>query len=216
MEPTPATSAGAAEPAHAPLTSAAAAGAADAPPAAASAPRAHRASAHVVLVPPTPLPNEMEFSVHEPPRTLRRDLASVFPSVDVSRVVAVPTAQRAAVELVAWGPVADGEKDLLLERFVAWAAAVCDALAAAGHWADYVDPCSGLPVRTRNCTVRGRQGRGARGARVVSPAPTPPPPSPHAHTPHPLPPPPRRWCSLRWTPSRRCCGGAPPPRAAAR
>ncbi len=27
-----------------------------------------------------------------------------------------------------------------------WAVKVCDALIAQGHWADYIDPCSGLPV----------------------------------------------------------------------
>jgi hypothetical protein len=30
---------------------------------------------------------------------------------------------------------------------MAWARAVCGALAARGCWADYIDPCSGLPVR---------------------------------------------------------------------
>jgi hypothetical protein len=79
---------------------------------------------------------------------MRRDAALVFPGVDVSSVVAVPTAQRSAVDLVDWGPAAAAEKDLLLERFAAWAAAVCDALTAGGWWADYIDPCSGLPVRT--------------------------------------------------------------------
>lgn len=27
-----------------------------------------------------------------------------------------------------------------------FAKAVCERLAAAGHWADYIDPCSGLPM----------------------------------------------------------------------
>lgn len=30
---------------------------------------------------------------------------------------------------------------------------MCDTLGASGHWADYVDPCSGLPVRTRACAA---------------------------------------------------------------
>ncbi|KXZ56956.1 hypothetical protein GPECTOR_1g862 [Gonium pectorale] len=29
---------------------------------------------------------------------------------------------------------------------MAWAKAVCEQLSAAGHWADYIDPCSGLPM----------------------------------------------------------------------
>lgn len=32
-------------------------------------------------------------------------------------------------------------------QFMDWARGVCDRLAAAGHWCDYIDPCSGLPVR---------------------------------------------------------------------
>jgi hypothetical protein len=31
-------------------------------------------------------------------------------------------------------------------QFVEWSKAVCDKLIAQGHWADYIDPCSGLPV----------------------------------------------------------------------
>ena len=34
-----------------------------------------------------------------------------------------------------------------LSQFMEWARAVCAALAARGCWADYIDPCSGLPVR---------------------------------------------------------------------
>jgi hypothetical protein len=30
-----------------------------------------------------------------------------------------------------------------------WAVAVCARLLAAGHWCDYIDPCSGLPVGVR-------------------------------------------------------------------
>jgi hypothetical protein len=31
-------------------------------------------------------------------------------------------------------------------QFLLWAQSVCTALSAAGHWADYIDPCSGLPM----------------------------------------------------------------------
>ena len=42
------------------------------------------------------------------------------------------------------GEDADIEKDLCLERYVAFAKRVTDRLMADGHWADYIDPCSGL------------------------------------------------------------------------
>ena len=45
------------------------------------------------------------------------------------------------------GETVESEKDALLERFFAFARHVCAALRDQGHWADYIDPCSGLPVR---------------------------------------------------------------------
>jgi hypothetical protein len=45
------------------------------------------------------------------------------------------------------GDAVDTEKDALLERFFAFARHACAALRDQGHWADYIDPCSGLPVR---------------------------------------------------------------------
>jgi Methylmalonic aciduria and homocystinuria type D protein len=36
---------------------------------------------------------------------------------------------------------------VVCRQFMAFAKAVCDRLVSLGHWADYIDPCSGLPVR---------------------------------------------------------------------
>ena len=75
----------------------------------------------------------------------------VLPGVDLDApapLLLVPTCQRARMDLVAWGDAVAAEKDALLERFSRWAGAVCDALGAKGWWGDFVDPCSGLPVRT--------------------------------------------------------------------
>ena len=82
------------------------------------------------------------------PKTHRREVQAIFPDLDgIERVTIVPTCQHAALSLLNTGERVDTEKDALLETFCAWAAAVCDRLAAAGHWCDYIDPCSGLPVR---------------------------------------------------------------------
>ncbi|KAA0155863.1 hypothetical protein FNF29_01283 [Cafeteria roenbergensis] len=51
------------------------------------------------------------------------------------------------------GAEAPKEKDDCLERFAAWARCVCDQLLALGHWADFIDPCSGHPMLA--------EGRGA-------------------------------------------------------
>jgi hypothetical protein len=113
-----------------------------------------------VLFGPERLPGGLEFSVCEVPRLMRRDLALVFPPgcgamhAAVPRLLAVLTGQRASVELVEWGPEAAAQKDLLLERFAAWAARVRERLRARGFAdCDYVDPCSGLPTHARGCTV---------------------------------------------------------------
>ena len=55
------------------------------------------------------------------------------------------------MELVNTGDDVEEEKDELLETFAAWAGRVCEALSAQGYWCDYIDPCSGLPVRV--CSV---------------------------------------------------------------
>lgn len=39
-----------------------------------------------------------------------------------------------------------------LAQFMEWARSVCVKLQEAGHWCDYIDPCSGLPVSSaRSC-----------------------------------------------------------------
>ena len=117
-----------------------------------------------VLLAPTMLSNQIEVSIHEFPRLMRRDLSLVLPSWPVSsyesqgdrgeKLYAICTAQRASIELVNWGPEAAEQKDLLLERFAEWANLVCDLLTKRGFpLCDFIDPCSGLPARTKGCTV---------------------------------------------------------------
>lgn len=60
----------------------------------------------------------------------------------------VPTCQRTDVDLVNFGDHVEKEKDSRLERFMAWAQEVCRTVSSQGHWCDYIDPCSGLPVCT--------------------------------------------------------------------
>mmetsp|Transcript_32132 Transcript_32132/g.91142 ORF Transcript_32132/g.91142 Transcript_32132/m.91142 type:complete len:164 (+) Transcript_32132:95-586(+) len=92
------------------------------------------------------LSNGLEYAVLELPKPVVREAAHVFPGVDLEGVLAVPTCQRSDVDLARTGEVIEQEKDRLLERFMHWAKAVCEQLQAWGHWADYIDPCSGLPM----------------------------------------------------------------------
>ncbi|KAJ8602962.1 hypothetical protein CTAYLR_001563 [Chrysophaeum taylorii] len=97
--------------------------------------------------------NEVEVSAVPVPRPLMREVAHVFKNIKIDdAVVAVPTCQRSRMELVNWGEDAAVEKDRLLEVFAAFGKHLCEDLAARGHWADYIDPCSGLPTIAKDGT----------------------------------------------------------------
>ncbi|CAN0407137.1 unnamed protein product, partial [Ectocarpus fasciculatus] len=74
------------------------------------------------------------------------ELNHVFPDKGPSMLRAVATMQHANMELARWGEDVEAEKDALLEKFLAFSAAVSEYLIREGHWADYIDPCSGLPM----------------------------------------------------------------------
>lgn len=82
----------------------------------------------------------------ELPHTHRREIQAIFPDQDVRSMLIVPTCQKTVVDLVNRGDKVDQEKDHCLERFFVWAEAVCEHVSMAGHWIDFIDPCSGLPV----------------------------------------------------------------------
>jgi hypothetical protein len=44
------------------------------------------------------------------------------------------------------------EKDRRLELYMEFARTLCEKLVAKGYWADYIDPCSGLPMLTKETT----------------------------------------------------------------
>ncbi|CAM9767233.1 unnamed protein product, partial [Chrysoparadoxa australica] len=106
-----------------------------------------------VLQAPTMTTGGVEVSVHTCPRSMIRELQFVFPRVDLEECLAIPTNQKASLDLVNLGDIVELEKDKLLNNFISFGAAICDRLESLGHWADYVDPCSGLPMRTRSNKV---------------------------------------------------------------
>ena len=131
------------------------------------------------LVPPRLLsrtPNStdsLEISLHTLPKQLLREFRHVFRdeylnfSTDASTgagamdtsagatgnmvLLALPTNQRAREDLVAVGDHIEAEKDRLLNVFMEFGADICQKIRARGYWADYIDPCSGLPMLTLNC-----------------------------------------------------------------
>lgn len=97
----------------------------------------------------------IEVSVHVAPRAVMRELRHLFTEKKFdldTRVLCLPTSQHTAMQLVNWGDDAAVEKDRCLEVFAAFSEELRGTLAAQGHWCDYIDPCSGLPTHTKNCT----------------------------------------------------------------
>lgn len=79
--------------------------------------RSTAASSHDVLLTPTLISQGMEVSLHTVPKTLRRELVHLFGSdkqVDIDAILAIPTCQKAEVDLVRTGPEVEAEKDRLL------------------------------------------------------------------------------------------------------
>ena len=106
--------------------------------------------------------DELEVSIHVAPRAVLRELQQVFGGKITfeDAVVAIPTTQHTAMQMVNWGDDAAIEKDRCLEAFFAFAEEVRKKLEP--HWCDYIDPCSGLPKhdKSSNCVydeVSGHQ-----------------------------------------------------------
>ncbi|KAL3815582.1 hypothetical protein ACHAXA_001561 [Cyclostephanos tholiformis] len=105
--------------------------------------------------------DDLECSLHYLPKPLMREFGHVFNDqylkfVDQAgdsplRLLAIPTNQRAREDLVAVGDHIEREKDRLLNVFIAFGKYLCEQLRAMGYWADYIDPCSGLPMISLNC-----------------------------------------------------------------
>lgn len=102
----------------------------------------------------------VEVSLHTLPRPLQREFNHVFDERNLSldgidessaEFLAIPTNQQAMEDLVGVGDKVEAEKDRLLNVFMSFAKSFCQKICDKGYWADYIDPCSGLPMLTRNC-----------------------------------------------------------------
>lgn len=133
----------------------------------------HSTSSSSTIVPPrlvrmdTSTNDDLECSLHYLPKPLLREFGHVFNdqyikfgAQDASGndtqsqqlvLLAIPTNQKAREDLVAVGEHIESEKDRLLNVFITFGKYLCDELRARGYWADYIDPCSGLPMISLNC-----------------------------------------------------------------
>ena len=102
----------------------------------------------------------IEVAVHETRKAFQREVEFVLPGVPLAGdekegsgaglLLAISTMQQARFDLVQVGDDIEQEKDRLLETFMAFARELCEKLIAKGHFADYIDPCSGLPMLTKD------------------------------------------------------------------
>mmetsp|Transcript_6279 Transcript_6279/g.12110 ORF Transcript_6279/g.12110 Transcript_6279/m.12110 type:complete len:171 (+) Transcript_6279:139-651(+) len=97
--------------------------------------------------------SEVHYDVLSCPKGLREEVKGIFPDIKFEDLLVVATNQRSKVDLVKMGEKVEVEKDNLLENFMEWAESLATALEAKGYWSDYVDPCSGLPMRRKECTA---------------------------------------------------------------
>ena len=82
-------------------------------------------------------------------RSLLTELERVIGgAAPAGEVVIVSTLQHAVAELVSVGERIEAEKDKLLLTFFEYAAAFCTEMEKRSFWADYVDPCSGLLMKS--------------------------------------------------------------------
>lgn len=112
------------------------------------------------LLAPLNTNDTIEASLHTLPRPLKRELNHVFdernlPFDDIAdssaEFLAVPTNQPSRRDLVGVGEDVEAEKDRLLNNFMHFGRDFCQQIRDSGYWSDYIDPCSGLPMLTRNC-----------------------------------------------------------------
>jgi len=112
----------------------------------------------------------IECSVHTLPKPLLREFRHVFQDAYLKsperaemsyansanlnqqlEMIAIPTNQKAREDLVAIGDHIEQEKDRLLNVFIALGRDLCARIRSKGYWADFIDPCSGLPMLTQDC-----------------------------------------------------------------
>lgn len=91
----------------------------------------------------------LEYSIHTLLNSIKRDLVTVFPGVNITRdtkLLLVTVFQKSNVELLSYGDAQASEKDRLLERFFEWSDRVRDAILTLDQaaWVEVTDPASGV------------------------------------------------------------------------
>ncbi len=106
---------------------------------------------------PTLPPHELELSLFTLPKSISREFNHIFPSTPVPpehTVLIIPTIQPSSQgSLLNWSDEIAAEKDRLLELFFTFAQTHLPPHLPSSSWHDYIDPCSGLPMRTQTSST---------------------------------------------------------------
>ncbi|KAJ0026494.1 hypothetical protein NQD34_017494 [Periophthalmus magnuspinnatus] len=87
----------------------------------------------------------VECAVQPCPRCLITDVRLMFPEAPPSSLTVVTVTQRTLLDMTRWDAQVEQEREELLRRFINGATQICSELHREGHWADFIDPSSGLP-----------------------------------------------------------------------
>lgn len=80
------------------------------------------------------------------PQRLTADVRLMFPlAPPAASVTVVTVTQRSQQDMSRWSAAVEAEREQLLQSFVQGAAQICSELQQEGHWADFIEPSSGLP-----------------------------------------------------------------------
>ncbi|XP_072320384.1 cobalamin trafficking protein CblD-like isoform X2 [Eucyclogobius newberryi] len=87
----------------------------------------------------------VECAVQPCPPRLLSDVRLMFPEAPPAGVTVVTVTQRSQQDMSRWDLQVEQEREELLRRFIEGASQICSELQREGHWADFIDPSSGLP-----------------------------------------------------------------------
>ncbi|KAK3588042.1 hypothetical protein CHS0354_012088 [Potamilus streckersoni] len=89
----------------------------------------------------------LECTAEECPQLLRKDLSNLFPDRNIMSgdFTVITVSQKTLNDMTSWSEAVALEREELLASFVQGAGEICEALRAAGFWADFIDPSSGKP-----------------------------------------------------------------------
>jgi len=89
----------------------------------------------------------IDIAVHSAPSLLKKQMSELFPgqNIETAPFTVITMARKTRNDMSEWSDDVEEEREILNEQFVQAAKEVCGRLKGEGHWADFIDPCSGTP-----------------------------------------------------------------------